>query len=182
MTVSGFRVAPREGHIDHLRRICGYLCKMKHGYLGVRTGEPNYTDMETTTYNWTRTVYVDVKEVLPLDAPKPLGKPVVLTSHVDANLLHDMTTGRSVMAVLHWVNQTPIEWFSKKQTMGEMATYGPELVAAKLAVQQSMGIDKLLLICASFGVVGNNLGPMLQELSQQWWNSLATNGSQLRVT
>ena len=38
MTMSGFHVAPREGHLDCLRQIYGYLCKMKHGYLCVRTG------------------------------------------------------------------------------------------------------------------------------------------------
>ena len=117
---------------------------MKHGYIQIRTGEPDYTDVGTTTYDWARTVYRDMKETLPADAPKLLGKPVVLPSHVDANLLHDMTMGRSVMALLHLVNQTPIEWFSKKKATVETATYGSEFVAAKLAVQQSMGICNML--------------------------------------
>ena len=69
---------------------------------------------------------------------------MVLTSYVNANLLHDMTTGRSVMAVLHLVNQTPIKWFSKKQATVETATYGLELVAAKLTVQQSLGVQNML--------------------------------------
>jgi hypothetical protein len=42
------------------------------------------------------------------------------------------------------VNQTPIEWFSKKQATVETATYGSEFVAAKMAVQQSMGIRTAL--------------------------------------
>jgi hypothetical protein len=140
MTMSGFRTAPREGHLDRLRRICGYLCKMKHGFIRVRTEEPDYSDMPVTTYDWARTVYGNVKEQLATDAPKSLGKPVVLTSYVDANLLHDMVTGRSVTAVLHLVNQTPVEWFSKKQATVETATYGSEFVAAKQAVQQAMGL------------------------------------------
>jgi hypothetical protein len=77
-----------------------------------------------------------VKEELLTNAPKPLGKPVVMTTYVDANLYHDMMTGRSVSAVLHFFNQTPIEWFSKKQATVEAATYGSEFVAAKLAIQQ----------------------------------------------
>ena len=144
MTMSGFRVAPRQGHLDRLRRICGYLCKMKHGFIRVRTSEPEYSDLGESSYDWARTVYGDAKEQLPFDAPKPLGKPVVLTSYVDANLLHDMVTGRSVTAVLHLVNQTPIEWFSKKQATVETATYGSEFVAAKMAVQQSMGMRTAL--------------------------------------
>jgi hypothetical protein len=65
---------------------------------------------------------------------------VILTSYVDANLYHDMITGRSVSAVLHFINQTPVEWFSKKQPTIETATYGSEFVAAKMAVQQIIGI------------------------------------------
>jgi hypothetical protein len=42
------------------------------------------------------------------------------------------------------MNQTPIEWFSKKQATVETATYGSEFVAAKMAVQQSMGIRTAL--------------------------------------
>ena len=140
MTMSGFRTAPRVGHLERLKRICGYLCKMKHGYIRIRTDPPDYSDLQETHYDWARTVYGDVKEEKPRNAPRPLGKPVILTSYVDANLYHDMITGRSVSAVLHFINQTPIEWFSKKQPTVETATYGSEFVAAKMAVQQIMGI------------------------------------------
>ena len=47
-------------------------------------------------------------------------------------------------AVLHLVNQTPIEWFSKKQATVDTATYGSEFVAAKMAAQQSMGMRTAL--------------------------------------
>jgi hypothetical protein len=140
MTMSGFRTAPRAGHLERLKRICGYLCKMKHGYIRIRTDPPDYSDLHEAHYDWARTVYGEVKEERPHNAPRPLGKPVVLTSYVDANLYHDMITGRSVSAVLHFINQTPIEWFSKKQSTVETATYGSEFVAAKVAVQQIMGL------------------------------------------
>jgi hypothetical protein len=81
-----------------------------------------------------------VKEEIARDAPLPRGKPVVMTSYVDANLYHDMLTGRSVTAIIHFFNQTPIEWFTKKQPTVETATYGSEFVAAKTAVQQIMGL------------------------------------------
>ena len=87
-----------------------------------------------------RTVYGKIKEEFPTDAPAPLGKPIVLTSQVDANLHHDMITRRSVTAMLHFANQTPIDWFSKKQLTVETATCGSEFVAAKMAVQQVVGI------------------------------------------
>jgi hypothetical protein len=143
--MSGFGVAPCQGHLDRLRRICGYLSKMKQGCIRVRTtDEPDSSDMSETEYDWAMMVYGRVKEEFPSNAPKPLGKPVVMTTYVDANLYQDMMMGRSVSAVLHFFNQTPIEWFSKKQATVETATYGLEFVAAKLAVQQIIGLRTYL--------------------------------------
>jgi hypothetical protein len=113
---------------------------MKHGYIRIRMDPPEYSDLQQAHYDWARTVYGIVKEEAPCDAPKPLGKPVILTSYVDATLYHDMITGQSVSAVLHFINQTPVEWFSKKQPTVETAMYGSEFVAAKMAVQQIIGI------------------------------------------
>jgi hypothetical protein len=67
-----------------------------------------------------------------------------MTSYVDANLFHDMLSGRLVTAVLHFFNQTPIEWFSMKQATVETATYGSKFVAAKTAVQQILGLRTYL--------------------------------------
>ena len=140
MTMSGFRVGPTEGHLERVRRICGYLSKMKHGFIRVRTDEPDFSNLPDKHYKWERSVYGDVKELIPEDIPKPLGKRVVLTSYVDANLNHDLLTGRAVTGVLHFVNQTPVHWFTKKQPTVETATYGSEFIAAKLAVEQIMGM------------------------------------------
>ena len=57
---------------------------------------------------------------------------------LDANLLHDITTGKSVTAVLHFVNTTPTDWFSKRQAIVETATDGSEFVATKTATEQIM--------------------------------------------
>ena len=59
------------------------------------------------------------------------------TTFLDANLLHDIVTGRSVTAVLHFNNTTPIDWYSKRQTIVETATYGSELVAARTQLNKS---------------------------------------------
>ena len=144
MSMSSFRVAPRKGHLDRVRRICGYMYKFKEGCIRFRTGKPDYSDLPKKEYDWTRTVYGDTTELLPEDAPPPKGKSVIQTSYVDANLNHDVTTGKAVTAVLHFVNQTPIEWFSKKQPTVESATYGSEFVAAKQATQQIKGLRATL--------------------------------------
>ncbi len=112
MTMSSFRAAPRVGHLARLKRICGYLLKMKDFKLRFRTHEPDYSDLQSITQDWF-SIYGDVQEILPESVPKPLGQPIQLTHYVDANLFHDALTGRSVTACLHFVNGTPIEWYSK---------------------------------------------------------------------
>ena len=63
---------------------------------------------------------------------------MVFTSFCDANLLHDLVTGRSVSGILHLVNCTLIDWFSKRQNQVETAVYGSEFMAGRLAVEQIM--------------------------------------------
>ena len=140
MTMSSFRIAPRQGHLDRVKRICGYLAKMKHGFIRVRTNKPDYSSLPEPNYDWSRTVYGDVKEELPHNAPRPLGKRVIHTAYKDANLYHDLTTGKAVTGVIHMINQTITGWFSKKQGTVETATYGSEFSAARTAIQQIMGL------------------------------------------
>ena len=70
--------------------------------------------------------------------PEPLGKGLVTTTTMDANLNHYLVTGKSLTGCLHFVNTTPVDWYSKKQATVETATYGSEFVAAKTATEQIM--------------------------------------------
>ena len=54
----------------------------------------------------------------------------------DANLQHDLVTGIAVTAILHIVDGTPTDWYSKRQEIVETATYGSDFVAARIAVDQ----------------------------------------------
>ena len=56
--------------------------------------------------------------------------------YVDANLMHDLLSGKSVTGILHLLNKTPIDWYSKKQGTVKTATFGSEFVAARTAVEQ----------------------------------------------
>jgi transposase InsO family protein len=140
MTISSFRSAPRKGHLDRAKRICGYLMKMKNAAIRFRTGLPDYSDVTEPVYDWADSVYGCPVEQVPSDAPRSLGKPVILTHYVDANLFHCMLTGRSVTGILHLINGTPIDAFSKKQSTVETATYGSEFVAARTCVEQIMDL------------------------------------------
>ena len=144
MTLSGFRVAPRKGHLERAKRVYGYLCKFADATIEIKTGIPDYSKIPEDQHDWMRTVYGRVKELLPNDAPKPLGKAVLTTTYVDANLYHDLLTGRSVTGILHLINQTPVDWFAKKQATVETATYGSEFVAARTATDQIIDLRMTL--------------------------------------
>ena len=143
LSMSRFRLASTVGHIERMKRIYGYLSRTKHYALRFRTNEPNYMHLPDLEYEWTR-IYGNVLEEIPKDAPEPLGKSVTTTTFLDANLLHDLITGRSVTAVLHFFNLTPANWYSKRQAPVENATYGSEFVAAKTATEQIVDIRQTL--------------------------------------
>ena len=74
-------------------------------------------------------MYGKIKELLPDDAPTPLGNYVSLTHYVDSSLLHDQLDGHSVTGILHLVYKTPVGWYYKKQSTLDTATYSSEFVS-----------------------------------------------------
>ena len=144
MSLSRFRAQPRKGHLDRGKRIVGYLLFLPDGAIRFRTGEPDFSSLKDQEYDWTRTVYSGACEQIPHDIPKPLGKHVQTTHYVDANLHHDLATGKAVTAALHFLNQTPIDAYTKRQSTVETATYGSEFVAARTAVDQIIDIRTTL--------------------------------------
>ena len=116
---------------------------MKHAAIRFWTHEPDYTDLPSKEHDWFP-IYGKARELLPHEAPPPLGKPVILTHYVDANLFHDVLTGRSVTGILHLVNGTPVDAYSKKQATVETATYGSEFVAARTCVEQIIDLRNTL--------------------------------------
>jgi hypothetical protein len=55
-----------------------------------------------------------------------------------------MVTGRSVTAILHFLNQTPMDWYSKKQATVETATFGSEFIAARTTIDQIIDLRMTL--------------------------------------
>ena len=144
MSLSSFRAMPRRGHLERAKQIYGYLRKMKEARIRVLTKEPDYSDYQDPEYDWSSSVYGDVKEIIPTDIPEQKGNYVTLSHYFDANLYHDMLTGRSVTAILHFLNQTPIDWYSKKQATVETATFGSEFIAARTTIDQIVDLRTTL--------------------------------------
>jgi len=109
---------------------------MRHVTNKIRTDTPDCSNVPVKMHDWEHTCCADAKEETPLDAPKPKGKPATVTSHFDANLCHDLVSGKSVAGVLHQLNKTPIDWCSKLQSTVETATFGLEHVAARTCTEQ----------------------------------------------
>ena len=144
VTMSRFRTCPREGHVDRCKKIYGYIADMDHGGIRFRTEEPEFSNLPKQEFSWARSVYANVKEKIPEDCPPPRGRHVVTSTYVDANLHHDHVNGRALTGILHFVNATPIDWYSKRQATVETATYGSEYVAARIAVDQIIDLRNTL--------------------------------------
>ena len=138
--MSRFISAPEIGYLERMKRLYGYLAKPKLISIRYRTREPGCSHLPKQEYEWTRTFYGNVKEEIPKDIPKPLGKRVITTTFLDANLLHDIVTGNSVTAVLHFVNSTPTDCSQRDKLLWRLQHRYPSLWIPKL--QQ----NKLLML------------------------------------
>ena len=130
--------------MDRLKRSYSYAIKTKNYAIRFRTDQPDYSFLPDQDFDWTYSVYGNVQEILPDDIPESLGEALTATTTMDANLNHCLATGKSLTGCLHFVNKTPVDWYSKKQATIEAATYGSEFVAAKTATEQIMDIRQTL--------------------------------------
>ena len=137
MSLSSFRAQPRKGHLERVKRVYGYLYRFKHFDIKFRIDEPDMTYFDNkTNYDWSKSIYGDHPEEVPSDVPTPLGRKVTLIHYFDANLMHDILSGKAVTGCVHLANKTPIMWYSKKQSTSETATFGAEFTAGRTCMEQ----------------------------------------------
>jgi hypothetical protein len=154
---------------------------MKSGAIRVYIDQPTYAELTDRSNKWARSIYGNIEELVPHNAPTALGEAVALTTYVDANLYQGMITGCSVTGILHLVNQTPFEWFSKRQATVKTATYGSEFVAARIAVEQIIDV-RITMRYLGVAVKGKYLClEITSQLSQALLscNCQSTNGTML---
>ena len=124
--------------MDRLKRTYSYATRIRDYEIRFRTDQPENSfqiipDQPENSF-----------QIIPDDMQELLGKTVVTTTTMDADLNHCLATGNSSTGCLHFVNKTPVDWYSKKQATVETATYGSEFVAAKTATEQIMDIRQTL--------------------------------------
>jgi hypothetical protein len=56
-----------------------------------------------------------------------------------------MVTRRSITAILHFLNQTPMDLYSKKQATVETATFGSEFITVRTTIDQI--VDLRMTLC-----------------------------------
>jgi hypothetical protein len=117
--------------------VVGYVAKFKNAALRFRVSVPDYSHLPSKVENWEKSVYGNDHEEFPHNMPTPLGKVVRITEFVDANLYFDLVTGRACTGLLIFLNQTPIDWYCKKQSTVACATFCSEFVAAKMATEKA---------------------------------------------
>ena len=72
---------------------------------------PDFSGLEVMEQNWSNTPYAGAKEEQPSNLSPP-------------------------KAILHFINKTPFDWFSRKQPTVDTATFGAEVSADKTAIEQ----------------------------------------------
>ena len=104
-------MAPRQGHLDGMIRVFGYIKKFDKGSIVIDPKYPDHSQFDTADYDHWQELYPDAEEMIP-DAskrPAPLVLKVRITVYNDADHAHDLVTRISMTGVLLFLNNTPVK-------------------------------------------------------------------------
>jgi hypothetical protein len=132
--MSTYLAAPREGHLEQVFHIFGYLKKVPKKRIAFDPDYPKIDESRFKECDW-RDFSCDAEEMVPPNAPEPLGNPVSIHCFVDPNLAGIVVTRRSQTGILIFVYRAPVVWHSKKQNTVESSTFGSEIVALKNSIE-----------------------------------------------
>ena len=130
---------PREGYLEQVLHIVGYLKSHKKLCLLFDSSYPKVKENWFTKYDW-HDFYRDASEPIPHNMPEARGYDVIITIFDDANHAGDKSDGKSQTEVLIFVNKAPIHWYSKKQNTVKSSTFGAEFCAMRTVVNMIEGL------------------------------------------
>ena len=136
MIIYSFVSEPFQFYMDRVKITYAYLDKTRNGKIWVWIEHSDYSALPDKKFDWELSVYGEVTELLPDDVPTHLVNYVRLTHYVDANLFHDQLAGYSVTCILNLSNKTPVDFYYKKESTLETATYGYKFVSARTCVEK----------------------------------------------
>jgi hypothetical protein len=141
MRLSSFNAQPREGHFKAVLRIFSYLKKHLNSRL-VLDDKPIMVSphMFQPDVDWNDFYPEAEEEKCPPHMPLPRGPAVTHTVYVDADHAGNILTRRSHTGIIHFINNGPVLWYSKRQTTVESSTFGSEFNALRIAVDQTVSM------------------------------------------
>ena len=148
--LSQYQANPREGHLEQLLHIFGYL--HRHAkvtlYLSPELPMIDYGEFRTNKDDFAE-IYRDAEEAMPHRMPVPRGRNVTTTAYVDASHGANKVTRRSHTGYILFLNRAPILWYSKKQQTVETSAFSAEFIAMKTCLE---AIEHLRFKLRCFGI------------------------------
>jgi hypothetical protein len=139
LMLSNYLCLPQEGNLEAVFHVFAYLGL--HHNAGV-VFDPTYPSVDMGSFiktDW-KSMYGDVKEMTPSDAPIPRGKEVDLRLFVDSDHAGEQFTRRSRTGFFICLNMAPIVWFSKRQPTVESIVFGAEFIAMNNGIETCRGL------------------------------------------
>ena len=147
--LSSHLAMPRVGHMEAVYNIFGYISKHLDSTIVFDDMEVGAPEHDFAHEDWSDSIYGEGPEQLPSNMPEPLGKGIRMSVFVDADHAGDKVTRRSHTGIMIFINNAPIDWFSKKQNTVESSTFGSEFIAARIACDK---IEALRYKLRMFGI------------------------------
>jgi hypothetical protein len=85
-------MAPREGHLDAMKRVFGYLKKFPKGHIIINPAHRDNSNYQVNVYDNWKEFYPDAAEQLPEHMPTPFERKARIAVYVDADHAHDIVT------------------------------------------------------------------------------------------
>ena len=168
--LSAYQASPRQGHLEQVIHIYGYLKKYEKLTLYFDPQIPvlgNIATFDSHTPEIFKEQYRDAEEQVPNNMPTPRGRMVSTTAYVDASHAANKMTRRSHTGFILFVNRAPIIWYSKRQNTVESSTFSSEFIALKTCMESVVSLRYKLrmfgipfegptqVLCDNQGVVDN---------------------------
>jgi hypothetical protein len=137
--LSTYLCLPREGHLEAVFHVFAYMGLHHNARVLFDTTYP-YVDMGTFIKTDWKSMYGDVKEMIPTDDPVSRGKEVDLRLFVDSDYAGEQFTKRSRTGFVIYLDIAPVVWFSKRQPTVESSVSGADFVAMKNGIETCRGL------------------------------------------
>jgi hypothetical protein len=128
-----------EIHLEAVYRVFAYL-GLHHNERVVFDHTYPTVDMGTFIKTDWKSMFGDVKEIIPSDDPVTCGNEVDLRLFVDSDHAGEQFTRRSRTGFVIYLNMASIVCFSKRQPPVESSVFGAEFVAMKNGIETCRGL------------------------------------------